>query len=53
MGYGYDYACEMFNNIGMIPSIEILGINAANEGFYDLMEEIFNRIEEDGGNIDG
>ena len=31
MGYGYDYACEMFNNIDMKPPIEILGPKAANE----------------------
>lgn len=32
-----------------IRNMKHVGINAANEGFYDLMEEIFNRIEEDGG----
>ena len=51
MGYGYDYACEMFNNIGMIPSIENLGTKAANdvenEVAEDTIRDIFTEVDEE------
>ena len=49
MGYGYDYACEMFNNIDMIPPIEILGTKAAseveNEASEKAVREAFANME--------
>lgn len=51
MGYGYDYACEMFNNIGMIPHIEILGTKAANdvenEVAEDTIRDIYTELDEE------
>lgn len=51
MGYGYDYACEMFNNVGMEPPIQILGTKAASEVEDEVSEQrirdIFDKMEED------